>query len=106
MFKKILSRQLRPSHVARLLPILLSLALPATLQAQFTFTTNSGAITITGYTGTNGVAIIPDTINGLPIASIAAVAFSYANVASVTIPDSVTEIGSSAFQNCGSLLRN
>jgi hypothetical protein len=34
-----------------LLPLLLLLAPPAVVQAQFTFTTNNGTITITGYTG-------------------------------------------------------
>jgi hypothetical protein len=100
---KRLDKQLHLLLAVWLLPILLSVAVPATLQAQFTFTTNNGAITITGYTGTNGETIIPDTINGLPVTSIADVAFSYANVTSVTIPDSVTNIGSGAFQQCSSL---
>jgi hypothetical protein len=32
----------------RLLPLLLLVTVPAVVQAQFTFTTNNGAITITG----------------------------------------------------------
>jgi hypothetical protein len=38
----------------RLLAVMLLLAFPVAVQAQFTFTTNSGAITITGYTGPGG----------------------------------------------------
>ena len=34
--------------------LMLVLAFPVAVQAQFTFTTNSGAITITGYTGPGG----------------------------------------------------
>jgi hypothetical protein len=42
-----------------LLAALISWVLPATIQAQFTFVTNNGAITIAGYTGTGGAVIIP-----------------------------------------------
>jgi hypothetical protein len=35
-------------------------------KAQFTFTTNNGAIIITGYTGLEGAVTIPSTINGYP----------------------------------------
>jgi hypothetical protein len=49
------------------LPLLLLLLLPASVLAQFTYTTNNGAITITRYTGTNGNVIIPGAITGLPV---------------------------------------
>ena len=41
-------------------------------QAQFTYTDNGGAVTITGYTGPGGVVAIPDTINTDPVTSIGA----------------------------------
>ncbi len=41
--------------------------IPVQVQAQFTFTTNAGAITITGYTGPGGVVVIPSTTNSLPV---------------------------------------
>lgn len=53
----------------KLLPLFLLLTLPAVGQAQFTFTTNNGAITITGYTGSNGVVAILDRINGYLVTS-------------------------------------
>ena len=64
-------------HICRwcLLPLLLLLALPAAVQAQFTYTNNNGAITITGYTGPGGDVTIPDTISGLPVTSIGDYAF-------------------------------
>ena len=53
-----------------LLPLVLLLALRAVVQAQFTFTTNGGAITITKDTGSGGAVAIPSTINGLLVPSI------------------------------------
>jgi hypothetical protein len=76
------------------------LAVPATLQAQFNFMTNNGAITITGYTGSDGNVFIPDTITGLPVTSIGDDAFQLTALTSVTIPDSVTSIGDGAFEYC------
>jgi hypothetical protein len=73
------------------------LALPAVVQAQFTYTTTNGTITITGYTGPGGVVNIPAQINGLPVTSIGFDAFADTALTSVTIPDSVTTIGAAAF---------
>jgi hypothetical protein len=97
----------------------------AVVRAQFTFTTNNGAITITGYTGSGGTVVIPETINGYPVTTIGEAAFEYdfaisnvvildgitsisamafwvcTNLCGITIPDSVTNIGDYAFSNCG-----
>ncbi len=85
--------------------VLFVLTLPGTAQAQFNFTTNNGAITITGYTGTSSIVVIPSTTNGFPVTSIASSVpdFSsilgfYSSVANVTIPDSVTNIAFGAFE--------
>ena len=73
-------------------------------QDQYTFTTNTGAITITGYTGPGGAVTIPGTINGLPVTSIGGSAFgNNINLTSVTIPDGVTNIGGYAFFFCTNL---
>ena len=89
---------LRTVCAARLLAVLLLLALPAVVQAQFTYTTNKRTITITGYTGSGGAVTIPGTINGLPVTSIGNYAFArHPTLTSVTIPDSVTNIGDYAF---------
>src|ERR1035441_1676106 len=93
-----LVRAIRPLWIALLL------FLPAVAQAQFTFKTNNGAITITGYTGTNGILIIPSTKNGYPVTSIGNMAFyQCVNLTNVTIGNNVTNIGSAAFWNCNRL---
>jgi hypothetical protein len=79
----------------------LLLATPVCVQAQFTYATNNGALTITGYTGTNDVAIIPSTIDGLPVTSIATTAFENTLVNVVSIPSTVTSIGPEAFAYTG-----
>src|SRR6266436_5113182 len=81
------------------------LSLPAVVQAQFNYTFDSyGGIAITGYTGPGGAVTIPDTINGLPVTSIGDAAFFFNDtVTSVTIPNSVINIGVSAFYDCYSL---
>ena len=70
----------------------------------FDYITNAGSITITGYTGPGGRVLVPSTINGLPVTSIASNAFE--NVYSLTsthIPGSVTSVGNLAFYNCRNL---
>ena len=87
-----------------MLLLLLVLGPPAVVQAQFTYTTTNGTITITGYTGGGGDVIIPDTINGLPVTSIGSLAFNECSyLTSVTIGTNVTSIGLFAFRACTNL---
>jgi hypothetical protein len=87
-----------------LLPLLLLLAPPTVVQAQFTFTTNNGSITITGYTGPGGDVTIPDTTNGYPVTGIGTnVFYDCTNLTSITISTNVTSIGWEAFELCPNL---
>lgn len=73
-------------------------------QAQFTYVTNAGAITITGYTGASNLVAIPSIVNSRPVTRIGDSAFqSKSSLVSITIPGSVTNIGTSAFLFCTSL---
>jgi hypothetical protein len=96
------------------------------VNAQYTYTTNNGGITITKYTGSSGAVAIPSTISDLPVTTIGYCAFqrtsptdilistnvtyimdkafdSCRNLTNITIPGSVTCIGYEAFANCTSL---
>jgi hypothetical protein len=87
-----------------LIPLLLLLTLSAIAQAQFSFISDSGAITITFYTGPGGAVTIPGEIANLPVTSIGTRAFyQCASLSSITIPNSVTSIGDEAFCICTSL---
>lgn len=81
----------------------LLLALPDAVRAQFTFTTNNGAITITGYTGTNSIVIVPSSTNGYPVMAIGDSAFAGQSVTMVNIPNSITSIGNDVFYYCTNL---
>jgi len=91
------------------LALLLLLSLPAAVQAQFNYVITNGTVTITGYTGPSGAVTIPGTINGLPVTSIGYEAFYNGgyplpyDLTSITIPDSVTDIGANAFAWCTGL---
>jgi len=79
------------------------LTMLATAQAQFTFTTNNGSITITGYTGTNVAINIPDTINSYPVTAIGHDAFAGGfgfEIQSVTMTTNIIDIGENAFMFC------
>ena len=96
--------RLRTACVVKLLPLLLLLAVPAAVQAQWNYKTSSGTITITGYTGPGGAVTIPDTIHGLPVTCIGNWAFGDClSLTNVTIPNSITAIEDYAFFACTSL---
>ena len=63
------------------------------------FTVSGSGDTITNYTCTDTDVIIPSEINGKTVTSIGYSAFSYKNLTSVSIPESITEISSFAFLN-------
>lgn len=69
-----------------------------------TFDFNLTTGTITGYNGTDTVVVIPPTISSWPVTKIGEDALKdHTTITSVTIPASVTEIGSNAFAGCTNL---
>ncbi len=98
---------MKPNYLAALLMLILPITWTASALADdvpFTYTTNSAAITITGYTGSGGNVVIPDTIDGYPVTTIGYCAFiACSSLTNVVIPDSVTGIYEGAFWECTSL---
>ena len=89
------------THWGKLMVIGAGLLLSGVAQAQFTFTTNNGAITITDYTGSGGNVTIPSSTNGYPVTIIGNNAFgAKTTLTNVTIPNSVISIGNQAFVGC------
>ncbi|HEY5913699.1 MAG TPA: leucine-rich repeat protein [Verrucomicrobiae bacterium] len=81
------------------------IALATSVQAQFTYVTNNGTITITGYNGTPGDMTIPARIDGMPVDAIKNYAFlSRSGLGSLTI-SSDCRIGKYAFETCPQLGR-
>jgi hypothetical protein len=95
--------------------LLLLLGLPVMVQAQDAYSTNAdgsiyaystnadGSANIVAYAGPPWVVTIPTNINGLTVTTIGGDAFAFTSLTSVTIPNSVTSIGSGAFAECTSL---
>jgi hypothetical protein len=90
--------------IRKLVLSVLLLVLSAKVHAQLTFTTNNGAITITGYTGNPTILTIPSTTNGYLVTSIGFEAFANKySLTNITFPGSITNVGNGAFVSCTSL---
>ncbi|MBW8865459.1 MAG: hypothetical protein JF609_11185, partial [Verrucomicrobia bacterium] len=80
----------RGAWLGRVLMVLL-LALPVTVRAQFQYSTIDGAVTITGLGGSPSFATIPSSIDGYPVTGIGNMAFyGHLTLQGVIIPGSVT----------------
>lgn len=86
--------------------LLTMLAVPIVAQAQFVFSTNSdNTITLEQYYLFDLVSpvTVPDTVNSLPVTRIGVCAFGCTSISGISIPNTVTNIGDWAFNNCNHL---
>lgn len=61
---------------------------------------------ITGYTGTETVLTVPEAVSGITVTGIADSAFEKnTRIKEITLPDTCTYIGNSAFKNCSRLYK-
>ena len=76
-------------------------ALEADPEKGFTFSVSDGYATVTGYSGVSRAPVIPaQTPDGYPVTAIGSNAFAYSwDLTTITIPDTVTTIGASAFRS-------
>ena len=88
-----------------LVTALLLILLPAVVQAQWTYETNTeNTVTITGYDCSSNAVTVPGTLGGLQVTIIGQDAFyGCLNLTSVVISNGVTEIGGYAFASCANL---
>ena len=68
--------------------------------AEFTYTVENGAATITGWQGRGETLVIPDTLGGAPVVEIAAGAFADAPCKTVIFPDTLRRVQPGAFSGC------
>lgn len=71
----------------------------------FTYTSEGSESTITGYIGTGDILQIPAVLGGLNVTKIGENAFASKNISSVSIPDTVNNIGSNSFNGCNQLTK-
>ena len=78
---------------------LFTVSTSAETEGYYTYTVSNGEATITGVsTSISGNVTIPSTLGGYPVTSIGSSAFNHCTgLTSITIPESVVSIGSSAF---------
>ena len=70
---------------------------------EYSVNSNGTDVTITNYTGTETALVLPNSINGLPVTSIAGYAFNNTAVTSVTLPNSMTQLNNYAFYGASKL---
>lgn len=71
---------------------------------QLIYTNDTKQVSVTGYTGPGGAVVIPATIEGKPVTTIASNSFfNLASLTDIIFPNTLTNVGSLAFANCTGL---
>ncbi|HEV2693511.1 MAG TPA: leucine-rich repeat protein [Verrucomicrobiae bacterium] len=89
----------------RIVWLLLVAGLPRVVHAQFTYTTNNGTLTVTGYNGPGGTVTIPNLANNYRVTAIAPFAFNQVDtMTNLIIGTNVGIIGTNAVYQCSALI--
>ena len=101
--KKLLSLLPAAALLASSMPVQ-SVSAETDSSIEFIYEINDGSAVITGYTGSDAVLIIPDTIEDYPVEAIAGSVFmGLDELTAAVIPDSVKTIGERSFSACPNL---
>lgn len=76
---------------------------PVESQDDFVYTENGSGITLTAVNLTDSTVTVPTVIDGKTVTKIGDRAFASSSATSITIPNTVTEMGASIFENCSNL---
>jgi len=109
IMKKFISAILTVALIISLMPgMTLTASASLLTEGDWEYTVSGGNATIIKYNGSGGSVVIPSTLGGIPVTvignhSLASYTIGETLMTSVTIPNSVTTIGDSAFRNSTSL---
>lgn len=77
---------------------------PVTAESDFSYEVIDGQMTITDYSGSDEIVVIPDTIEGQKVVAIDNFAFANNEVIKgVKLSDGIISVGNNVFENCHSL---
>jgi hypothetical protein len=90
-----------------LLGVLLCISFSCFARADYSYpyyySTNNDGATVVQYVVSPGIPHVPSSLGGMPVVAIGANAFANTQITGVTIPDTVTTIGTNAFRHCVNL---
>lgn len=69
----------------------------------FAYEVVSGKVSITNYCGNSDKVVIPSKIAGKTVTTLSDESFSYGEFSEITVPESISYIGTSAFEECSNL---
>ena len=70
----------------------------------YTLIDEGASYSIIGYEGNETDLVLPETYKGMPVTEVGDRAFKGSNITSITIPNSITAIGTEAFADCADLV--
>ena len=73
------------------------------IDTDYDFTIHNGQAYITNYSGSSSQVVVPDTLFGYPVVSIGSAFNEMIDLTSISLPNSITTIGSHAFYGCTNL---
>lgn len=73
-------------------------------EEQLTYTTDASGATLTGYSGTANMVVVPDTLGGKPVVAVAEGALVGGTMQALSLPDTVQSIAPGALADCDELV--
>lgn len=98
------AEMLRYREYREKIPLAFSEVLPAPEKDfEYSVSDDGQSVVINGYSGSERIVVIPETVDGKNVLAIAESAFKNSNLRAVYVPDSIKNIGKGAFAGCSEL---